>query len=168
MLLRSGLARTAIVLGGCLSVVVHTAHAQALGSITGLVTDPSGAAVPFAKVTATESETNFTRSITADDTGHYTVPMLRPADYTLSIEAPGFDKFVQQNIRLIADQTATIDAQLKVGTGVERVTVSATASTAPMTDAATPTLTDVVGTTRIEELPLNGRAEAQLDNLAPA
>src|SRR4029077_3021315 len=104
-----------ICLAVCVAAVSPRAHAQALGAITGTVTDPSGAAVPKAKVTATETETTFARSITGDDAGHYTVPSLRPTAYTLTVEAQGFDRFVQQNIRLVADQTATIDVQLKIG-----------------------------------------------------
>src|SRR5580704_6374437 len=145
-----------ICLAVCVGAISPRAHAQALGAITGAVTDRSGAAVPRAKVTATETETSFARSITCDDTGHYTVPSLRPTDYTLAVEATGFDRFVQQNIRLVADQTATIDVQLKIGSTAETMTVSATGSSAPLVDAATPTLTEVVGTTRISELPLNG------------
>src|SRR5262249_49843223 len=141
--------------------------AQALGAITGTVTDPSSATVPHAKITATETETGFVRSILSDDTGHYTVPSLRPTDYTLIVEAPGFERFVQPNIRLVADQTATIDVQLKVGATAESMTVTAAGSTAPLVDAVTPTLTEVVGTTRISELPLNGRAVAQLISLVP-
>jgi hypothetical protein len=156
-----------IILAACLGAVKTTARAQALGAITGTVADPSGAAVPKAKVTATESETSFARSIASDDSGHYTLPSLRPTDYTLTVEAAGFDRYVQHNIRLVADQTATIDVRLKVGSTVESIVVSAGASSAPLVDAATPTLTEVVGTTRIAELPLNGRAVAQLINLVP-
>src|SRR5207302_4892504 len=90
---------TAIVtLAACIGSVANTARAQALGAITGTIQDPSGAAVPRAKVTATESETSFARTITSDDTGHYTLPSLRPAAYTLTVEATGFDKYVQRNI----------------------------------------------------------------------
>src|SRR5690348_11250836 len=76
-----------IVLASCLGVAPTVAHAQALGTITGTVMDPSGAGVPKAKVTATETETSFARSIVSDDSGHYTLPSLRPTDYTLTVEA---------------------------------------------------------------------------------
>src|ERR1044071_5077871 len=129
-----------------LAAFTGSAHAQALGAITGTVTDPSGAGVPKAKVTATEVETSFARSITSDDSGHYTLPSLRPTAYTLAIEAAGFDRYVQQNIVLVADQTATIDVQLRVGATTESVTITAGASTAPLGDSATPPLTDGGGT----------------------
>ncbi len=77
-------------------VVSSVAHAQALGVITGSVTDPSGAAVPRAHITAIETGTGFERSITTDDTGRYTVPSLRPTEYSLTVEAPGFSKYFQK------------------------------------------------------------------------
>src|SRR5262249_47658008 len=126
---------------------MSSAWAQALGIITGAVTDPSGSAVPRARVTATERGTGFERSITTDDTGRYTVPSLRPTEYLLTVEASGFAKYVQRSIALIADQTATIDVQLKVGSVADTMTVSATAADAPLVDSATPTLTEVVGNT---------------------
>lgn len=158
-----GIAFVLLVLLGSLADI---ARAQALGAITGTVTDASGAAVPKAKVTATEIGTGFERSIFSDDTGHYTVPSLRPTDYNLTVEAPGFRKFIRSNITLIADQTATLQVQLEVGAVSDTVTISASAASV-LVDVATPTLTDVVGTTRIEELPLNGRAVAQMINLVP-
>src|SRR5258708_3524704 len=76
-------------LAAVLFLAAPAARAQALGAITGTITDPSGAAVPRAKVTATESETSFARAITSDDTGHFTLPSLRPTEYTLTVEATG-------------------------------------------------------------------------------
>jgi len=147
-----------------LAVLGGAARAQGLGVITGTVTDSSGAAVPGARVTAAETGTTFKRSIPADETGHYTIPSLRPTEYTLSVEAANFQKFVQSGITLLADQTATVNVRLQLGSVSENVTVSANAS---LVDVATATLTDVVGQTRIEELPLNGRAVAQLIGLVP-
>src|SRR5207248_11641574 len=136
--------RSFLLLACCLCAVSTAARGQALGLITGSVTDPSGAAIPRAHVTAIETGTGFERSIATDDTGRYTVPSLRPTEYSLTVEASGFSKYVQKNIRLIADQTATIDAQLKVGSTSDTLTVTASAVDAPLVDAATPTLTEVV------------------------
>lgn len=158
-----GIAPLLLVLSGTVNEI---ARAQALGAITGTITDASGAAVPKARVTAKEVGTGFERSIFSDDSGYYTVPSLRPTNYELTVEAPGFRKFIRSNITLIADQTASVQVVLEIGALTDSVTVSASAS-AVMVDVATPTLTDVVGTTRIEELPLNGRAVAQMINLVP-
>ena len=72
---------TVIVLASYLRVVATVAQAQALGTITGTVMDPSGAGVPKAKVSATETEASFARSIVSDDSGHYALPSLRPTVY---------------------------------------------------------------------------------------
>src|SRR5579863_8217717 len=97
----------ALLLLAASACIVSTAAAQALGVITGAVTDPSGAAVPRARVTATETGTGFERSITTDDSGRFTVPSLRPTEYSLTVEASGFAKYAQKSVTLVADQTAT-------------------------------------------------------------
>jgi len=88
--------RSLFLLAACLCIMPTAARAQALGVITGSVTDPSGAAVPRAHITATETGTGFERSIATDDTGRYTVPSLRPTEYSLTVEASGFSKYVQK------------------------------------------------------------------------
>ncbi len=88
--------RSLPLLAASLCIMPTAARAQALGVITGSVTDPSGAAIPRAHVTATETGTGFERSIATDDTGHYTVPSLRPTEYSLTVEASGFSKYVQK------------------------------------------------------------------------
>src|SRR5262245_56627371 len=90
----------------CAGLFAATAGAQALGAITGAIPAPSGAEVPRAKVTTTELRTGFVRTIFSDDGGRYTVPSLRPTGYTLTVEAPGFRKFLEKNVTLFADQTA--------------------------------------------------------------
>src|SRR4051794_31226094 len=88
----------AIALFAVIGVMPQVARAQALGAITGVVTDSTGASIPKAKVTATEIGTGFERSILSDDAGHYTVPNLRPTEYNLSVEAAGFRRYVRNNI----------------------------------------------------------------------
>src|SRR5262245_46634791 len=84
---------------------VVLAHAQGLGTISGTVTDPSGAVLPSANVTVTEVGTGLSRSAVTDANGGYVIPSLRPADYLLTVEAPDFRKFVQRGIVLLADQS---------------------------------------------------------------
>jgi hypothetical protein len=68
---------------------------QSVGTIVGTVTDPSGAAVAGAKVSAVEAETGVSRQALTDSSGSYTLPGLRPTTYVLSVEAQGFGKFTQ-------------------------------------------------------------------------
>src|ERR1700749_3875609 len=94
----------------------HVALAQNdVGSIVGFVTDPSGAAVPGAKVVATNEGTGEKRSVTSDAGGHYALPNLVPAPYTLSVEAKGFRNFESSHNTLASNSTIAIDAKLAVG-----------------------------------------------------
>lgn len=134
-------------------------YAQGLGTLVGTLTDPSGAVVPSAKVAVTEVGTGFSRSVNTDQQGYYVIPSLRPADYDLTVEAPGFRKFSQPHVTLLADQTATVNVKLEVGKATESVTVEAVAA---QVDTSTPTLKQVVDQARMVELPLNGRNAAAL------
>src|SRR5690349_6095447 len=87
---RSRIVCAAAAMVALIGALPQVAHAQALGAITGTVTDSSGASIPKAKITATEVGTGFERSILSDDAGHYTVPNLRPTEYNLTVEAAGF------------------------------------------------------------------------------
>src|SRR5271167_1948315 len=78
------------------------AHSQGFGTLVGTITDPTGAIVANAKVTATESGTGATRAAIADTGGAYVIPGLRPTTYILTVEAPGFAKYTQPDIPLTA------------------------------------------------------------------
>src|SRR5882724_11590487 len=134
-------------------------HAQGLGSITGRVTDPEGASVAGAQVTATQEGTGFSRSAVTDTDGLYVIPSLQPATYRLSVEAKGFSTSRETGITLLADQTLTVNVGIKLGMTTEVVTVM---SNAMQVDTATSTIKQVMEQQRISELPLNGRNAAQL------
>ena len=87
-----------------LFVVSTLSRAQGLGSIAGTVTDPSGAVVNAAQVKVTEEATGFSRNTTTNAQGYYLFDALRPADYTLTIQATGFRTFTQSKFTLFADQ----------------------------------------------------------------
>src|SRR5579863_2677708 len=129
-----------------LLVSAPSAHGQAFGTISGTVTDPAGSVVPGAQVAATESGTSFSRAAVSDSSGHYVLPNLRPTQYTLSVEAKGFRKFEQRGITLLANQSATLDVKLQVGSSVQTVTVT---SAAPLVNTTTQTLSDVVERARM-------------------
>src|SRR5216684_3877010 len=104
-----------LLLAGALLLSAIPAYGQGLGEFVGTVTDPSGGAVPAAKVTVTEAGTGFTRSTTTGAEGYYAIPSLRPAVYNLFVEMPGFRAFKQTGITLKADQTATLNVKLELG-----------------------------------------------------
>src|SRR6266513_709832 len=134
-------------------------HAQGLGSIVGRVTDPAGAPVAGAQVTATQVGTGFSRNAMTDTEGLYVIPSLQPATYNLAVEAKGFSISKESGITLLADQTLTLNMSLKLGMTTEVVTVT---SNTLEVDTATSVLKQVIEQQRISELPLNGRNAAQL------
>jgi Carboxypeptidase regulatory-like domain/TonB dependent receptor len=134
-------------------------HGQGLGSIVGRVTDPAGAAVAGAQVTATQEGTGFSRSAMTDTEGLYVIPSLQPATYILTVETKGFSTSKESGITLLADQTLTVNVSVKLGVTTEVVTVTGNAL---QVDTATSTLKQVIEQQRISELPLNGRNAAQL------
>ncbi|HZR28446.1 MAG TPA: carboxypeptidase regulatory-like domain-containing protein [Terriglobales bacterium] len=138
--------------------------AQGLGSIAGTITDPQGAVVPSAQVKATETGTGLSRSATTDAQGYYIFNSMRPTDYTVSVDAPGFRTFTQTKITLLADQALTLNAKLTVGNPSEVVEVTGNALAV---DTSTPTIKQVIEQQRISELPLNGRNAATLTLLVP-
>src|SRR6202790_54558 len=98
-------------------------HAQGLGSILGRVTDPAGASVAGAQVTATQEGTGFSRAASTDTDGFYVLPSLQPATYSLTVEAKGFNTSKEHGITLLADQTLTVNMGLKLGVVTQVVTV---------------------------------------------
>ena len=134
-------------------------EAQGLGEFVGTVSDPSGGVIAGAKVTATETGTGFVRSTATTAEGFYTLPSLRPSNYTLTVEAPGFRSFMQSGVTLAADQTATVNAKLELGATTESIQITANSV---QVDTSTSALRQVVDESRIVDLPLNGRNAAQL------
>lgn len=133
-------------------------YAQGLGSIVGTVTDPSGAAVASAKITATQATTSFARTVTSNSDGYYVISSLSPAAYTVTAEAGGF-RVQKQEVTLLADQTLTLNVKLQVGMASQVIEVS---ENTVQVDTATSTLKQVIEQQRIAELPLNGRNAAAL------
>jgi hypothetical protein len=140
------------------------ALAQGLGSIVGIVTDPSGAVVVSAQVKATEQGTGLSRGATTNSEGYYVISALRPAEYTLTIAASGFRTFTERSVTLFADQTLTLNAKLGIGGTTEVVEVTGN----PLqVDTSTGGIKQVIEQERISELPLNGRNAATLTLLVP-
>jgi hypothetical protein len=99
--------------------------AQAVsGNIIGTVIDPSGAAVSGAEVTIANLGTGTSTQITTNESGNYTAPNLPAGNYTVTITAPGFQKFLQQNIAVNVSQSVRVDASLQVGQATQQITVT--------------------------------------------
>jgi len=110
----------------CLALFApRAARAQASAGITGTVTDPSGAVVPNAQVTATNEGTSVSAHTVTSSAGTYSFKGLNPGKYTVTVEAQGFKKGVQQEVNVEVSTTPTIDIQLSTGTAAETVQVTA-------------------------------------------
>ncbi len=135
------------------------------GSLTGVVTDPSGAVVPGAKVTLTDAGKKFDYPATTDNSGRYLIRPLPPSTYNLTVEAKGFSKYLQNNVVLAVNQNASVDVALTVGKESQTIEViAATAAQLATQDAATGQELD---RNMINELPLLGRGVYDLATLAP-
>jgi hypothetical protein len=137
----------------------QAAYGQGLASISGRVSDPTGAVIPAAAIMVTETRTGFTRSAASSQDGYYTIPSLRPSEYKLVVNATGFRHYEQDHLILTADQAATVNIGMEVGTTSEVVNVEANVL---QVDLQTATLKQVVEEKRINELPLDGRNAATL------
>ena len=141
------------------------AYAQKItGAITGTVTDVSGAAVPGATVTVTNTATNKTYEVTTDSQGGYTVTELPESTYKVEVKATGFQNFITQGAVVHVATTTNVNAQLKLGSVSESVTVQANAIQVQTDTAA---LGSVVDGRQVKELPLNGRNFVELTQLQP-
>jgi hypothetical protein len=107
-------------------VAPSTARAQAVtGTLLGHVSDSSGAGVPGATITATEVETNISRTTTTNESGTYTFSSLKDGTYNVTAELQGFRKVVRQNVRVDVNTTMRVDLSLELGQVTEAVTVAA-------------------------------------------
>ena len=122
------------------------------GSLTGRVTDPNGAAVANAKVTATNLNTGETREVTTSDDGNYTIPELKADPYRVTVEAPGFKTAAAENIVVAVQVTRTLDLKLEIGEISSVVTV--TNNEAPVLQTETPVRQTNVTERQVRELPL--------------
>ncbi len=148
-----------------ISVLAGGLSAQSItGSVTGIVTDSSGAVIPGAEVTVINLGTNIRSTAKTDTSGNYTIPLLPRGDYRLEVTATGFKHFVREGIVLQVQQTARVDVQLTIGELAESVLVTADAARLETENA---TLAKVVDNRAITNLPLNTRNVYTLVFLTP-
>jgi hypothetical protein len=123
-------------------------------SLRGTVTDPSLAAVSDAKVTLSNPERGFTRTVSTGTSGSYEFLQLQPGIYQLSVEMSGFRKAEQKHVELLVDTPTTLNVKLEVGTSTEVIEVNAEAAVINTTDAS---LGNAFDETQVKSLPLEGR-----------
>jgi hypothetical protein len=134
------------------------AYAQT-ASVTGRVTDATGAVIPNALVTIANVETAIERSTRTNDSGYYTFSFLQPGSYRMSVENAGFKALTRSGLIFEVDQRAELNFTLEVGTLAERIEVSANVQQLNTVEASRG---QVIENRRIVEMPLNGRNYNQL------
>ncbi len=139
-------------------------YGQATGSFSGTVTDKTGSVIAGAEVTATSESTALSRVVRTDDSGHYLIPLLPVANYTIRVTSAGFQASETRNIRLQVDEHRELDFTLAPASVSEKVEVSATQVAV---ESINPTLGQVITSEQVADLPLNGRNFVQLATLTP-
>src|SRR5213594_3279217 len=141
------------------------ASAQVAGAtLSGTISDASGAVIPGAMVSIRDTATGIIRTVSSDEAGLYTAPNLRPSIYDVTVSIPGFNTRVQSGVRLTVGAQQVLDFVMQVGQTTEAVEVT---GEAPLVQLATSTLSATVESTTVRELPLNGRDWTALATLQP-
>jgi hypothetical protein len=139
-------------------------HAQVVGgSISGTVSDPSGALIPNAHVVIRNEDTGTQRTLVTGATGNFTAPSLPVGSYTIAVEASGFAHFARKGVTLTVGQSLSLNLALAVS-GAETVDVQSTPQTV---NTSTEQVSGLVDSRQVKELPLNGRSYDQLLSLNP-
>ncbi len=156
--------RSLIVLAAATVFCFSAAGQTATGILQGLVTDATGAAVPGATVTIENARTGVRQQLATNQEGRFVQPYLLPGEYRVTVEKPGFEKYVTSGVKLNVQQTVALEIPLKVGELTTAVEV--TASTVQLA-TSTSSVSTVIANKPILDLPLNGRNPFALATLTP-
>src|SRR5215470_6699166 len=157
------IAACAVVLWISISVARMSGQGAA-ATLSGGVTDESGAAVPNATVSIRNTQTGVVREVTSDSDGFYAAPDLLPGPYEVKVTAKGFTTFVQQGITLNVSAQQTLNVSLHVGNLSQQLVVTAAPPPIPTSSS---TISNTVDSATVREMPLNGRDWASLASLEP-
>ena len=154
-------------IGVCLLVMAAASFSfgqeSTTGTLSGVVNDPSGATVKGANVTLRNKATGFDRITTTNDEGGFVFTQVLPGDYTVTVEAPSFKKALFANVVIEVSKQTQLIITLEVGSIGETVTV--TDATQEVINTTSPSLTNVVNTRQVVDLPLGGRNPVDLAGL---
>ena len=142
-----------------LMFAINVVLGQSTAQVSGTIKDQSGAVLPGAEVTLTQTDTGFTRSAVTDETGSYILPNLPIGPYRLEASLPGFRSYVQTGIVLQVNSNPVLNAVLAVGQVSDQIEVQADAA---LVETRTTGVGQVMDNVRVLELPLNGRRVSDL------
>ena len=165
LILRSPFWLLAIIVSTLLALSGAPAKAQlSTATMFGTITDPSGAAIPNANVTITQTDTGFSRTIVTNESGAYRADFLPIGPYKVTVEAPGFKKLERQGMTLTVTEQAQLDLSLAVGGTDQTVEVRAEV---PLLNTGNSTLGRTISNVEIDNLPLVDRNVYTLLDLTP-
>lgn len=141
-----------------------SAQTATITSLVGTITDSAGGAIAGAKVTAVNRNTQDTYNASTNDQGFYRIEFVRVGRYNLTVENPGFQRFEKKDILVETNRVVRNDVALTVGSVAESVTVEASASVIRTDDAS---LSEIISTKELSDLPLNGRDPMRLAITTP-
>lgn len=147
-----------------LTIFFTSAAFSQVATLTGRITDPSGAVIPQASVTARAMTTGVSTSTETTSEGYYTMPALIPGRYEVTISKTGFVPVRQTGLELTVQQVARLDVTLKLGAVAETIEVQAQAT---LLDSESSAVGQVIGNRQVTELPLLGRNTYALAMLVP-
>lgn len=153
-----------LIFAGLLLITLPAWAVGPTGKILGSANDPSGNAIVGAKVTLTNQGTSEIRTGVTGSSGDFTFTQVPIGNYTIKVEATGFQSYEQKNLVLQVDQSISVTATLQVGVATQVVEVNGGQQAIDLVDA---TVSNVVDQQRIENLPLNGRDTLQLQYIMP-
>src|SRR5271163_3758102 len=148
----------------CLMLIAPGIAIAQNAAVSGTVSDPSGAAIVGATVTATNAGTGIVSPTTTNQSGVYVFPSLQPGNYNITAEQAGFNKETISAITLEIGSQVTVNLALQIGQSTQTVEVQATAS---IVNTSTATLGDVVTGKQLQDLPLIGRSAYNLITTQP-
>ena len=139
-------------------------YGQANGSFSGTIVDKTGSVISGAQVRVTSQGTGVVRDTRTDDSGHYLIPLLPVAIYTVRVDSQGFQAADQKDVRLQIDEHREVNFTLSPASVTEQVEVNAEEVAV---QTSNPTLGQVITSQQVADLPLNGRDFVQLATLTP-
>lgn len=138
-----------------LSLAVSAPCQETRATLTGLVTDPSGAVIPNAEITVVDTDTGATTHVKSNGRGSYTVPFLQPGTYKVSVQMDGFKAYVHSGLELQVDATVKENIVLQLGSVSEAVVVT---TATPMVDTANADTGQSLTPEEVRDLPNNGNS----------
>ena len=146
-------------------LLLHTAYSQEFrATLSGEITDPTGAAISGATITATNVDRNTSTVEISNSLGRYVAAFLSPGTYTVTVDKPGFKKLVRQSIRLSSSDHFDLDLRLEVGAISDSVTVT---GDPPQLQTESASRSALIENRAIESVPTNGRNLYQLQYTLP-